>query len=50
MTLKQFAYYTPINLPIKFWQGESMKIKKKLNKTFVDGLPYQKRTGVLLGF
>ncbi|MGZ4956187.1 MAG: tyrosine-type recombinase/integrase [Methylobacter sp.] len=40
MTLKQSAYYTPIKLPIKFWQGEAMKIKKKLNKTFVDGLPY----------
>ncbi|HEY8094462.1 MAG TPA: integrase family protein, partial [Methylobacter sp.] len=39
MTFKQFAYYTPIN----FWQGEAMKIKKKLNKTFVDALPYPEK-------
>lgn len=37
--MRQFAYYMPIN----FWQGEAMKIKKKLNKTFVDGLTYPEK-------
>lgn len=30
-------------MPIKIWQGEAMKIKKKLNKTFVDSLPYPEK-------
>jgi integrase len=56
MTLKQFAYYRPIKLPIKFIRRWILKIKEKLNKTFVERLPHPDKGQVfywdadLLGF